>query len=406
MKVLYHHRTQGLRVEGVHIRGVANALRELGHEVRVVSFPGADPETTPGAPSGPGPANGSAAPATTAAPEQRKGRLAGLASRLPGVLFEFAEIGYNLVTWWRIRAEIARNRPDFIYERYSLFLFMTTWIARREGIPIILEINDSAVVQRLRPLWLKALARRIEAWCLTRVTGIVFISTHFRDLLTSHYGQLPPSVVSPNAVDARFDPERHDRDALRRLHGLEGRVVCGHMGVFARWHGVPGFIEAIVDRLHEAPTLTLLVIGDGADLPAVRREVESRGLGDRIRLPGRVPHDQIPEWVACMDYAFLPDSNEYGSPMKLFELMAMGVAVVAPDYAPVAEVVESGTTGWLFPRKDVNACVDKVLDLSGRADERLRVGAAARTYIERERRWQNNAMQLLSLLPAAGHTTT
>lgn len=397
MKVLYHHRTQGRRVEGVHIRGVANALRELGCEVRVLSFPGADPENEPGVDPAAAASTASAQPAGDAA----KGRLAGLVSRLPGVLFEFAELGYNLVTWWRIRAEIRRHRPDFIYERYSLFLFMTVWIARREGIPVILEINDSAVVQRLRPLRLTSLARRIEGWCMTRATGIVFISTYFKNLLSTHYGQLPPTVVSPNAVDARFDPARHDRDALRRRHGLEHRVVCGHMGVFARWHGVPGFVEAIIDRLQEAPELTLLVVGDGEDLPAVRREVEARGLGDRIRLPGRVPHHQIPEWVACMDYAFLPDSNEYGSPMKLFELMSMGVAVVAPDYDPVAEVIEPGSTGWLFPRKNVQACVDQVIALSDRADERERVGAAARAYIERERRWRNNAQQLLSLVPGA-----
>ncbi|WP_202840266.1 glycosyltransferase family 4 protein [Luteimonas saliphila] len=397
MKVLYHHRTQGRRVEGVHIRGVANALRELGCEVRVISFPGADPEAEPATASAAATAKGSTAPAAPTGDE--KGRLATLVSRLPGVLFEFAEIGYNLVTWWRIRAEIARNRPDFIYERYSLFLFMTVWLARRHGIPIILEINDSAVVQRLRPLWLKSLARRIEAWCLTQATGIVFISTYFRELLATHYGRLPPSVVSPNAVDARFDPQRYDRDALRRLHGLDGRVVCGHMGVFARWHGVPGFVETIIDRLQDTPALTLLVVGDGADLPAVRREVQARGLEDRIRLPGRVPHHQIPEWIACMDYAFLPDSNEYGSPMKLFELMAMGVAVVAPDYEPVAEVIEPDATGWLFPRKDMQACVDQVIALCDRAQERERVGAAARAYIERERRWRNNAEQLLSLLP-------
>src|SRR5690606_23881924 len=108
MKALYHHRTQGRRVEGVHIRGVANALRELGCEVRVISFPGADPEAEPV----PVPARTTATAKDPAAPPAAtgdgKGRLAGLVSRLPGVLFEFAEIGYNLVTWWRIRAEIAR----------------------------------------------------------------------------------------------------------------------------------------------------------------------------------------------------------------------------------------------------------------------------------------------------------
>lgn len=383
MKVLYHHRTAGRNVEGVHIRGIVGALRDLGHEVRVISFPGADPEQEPDGTREPG-----------------KGPLARLATRLPGVAFEAAELAYNFVTLWRMGRATRSFRPDFIYERYSLFLFATVWIARRRDIPLILEINDSAVVERVRPLYLRKLARRIERWCLTRATGLVFISTHFQQLLSAEYGALPPSVVSPNAVDARFDPRAHDRDALRRRHGLEGRVVCGHIGAFAYWHGLPDFVRAMLDRLQETPALTLLLVGDGADLPAVRREVQARGLGDRVLLPGRVAHHTIPEWIACMDYAFLPDSNEYGSPMKLFELMAMGVAVVAPDYDPVAEVVEDGESGWLFPRKQLDACVQQVLSLVDRPDERARAGTMARAFVERERRWHNNAQQLLSLLPA------
>ncbi len=391
MKALYHHRTRGRDVEGVHIRGIVGALRELGHEVRVLSFPGADPEATPHASD-----TGQGREAV------RRGRLASLVTRLPGIAFELAEIAYNVVTWWRMRRELRDFRPDFIYERYSLFLFATVLMARRRGIPVILEMNDSAVVERVRPLRLKGLAERIERWTLTNATGLVFISTRFRQMLTDHYGDLPPAVVSPNAVDDHFHPSRHDRESLRRKHGLEGRVVCGHIGAFAYWHGLPAFVQEMLDRLGDAPALTLLLVGDGADLPAVRRDVEARGLGDRIRLPGRVPHHMIPEWIACMDYAFLPDSNEYGSPMKLFELMAMGVAVVAPDYDPVVEVVEDDVSGWLFPRKRLDACVDRVLALVDATDERERVGKAARAYVERERRWRNNALDLLSLLPAAG----
>jgi glycosyltransferase involved in cell wall biosynthesis len=100
-----------------------------------------------------------------------------------------------------------------------------------------------------------------------------------------------------------------------------------------------------------------------------------------------------------MDYAVLPDSNHYGSPMKLFELMAMGVAVVAPDYDPVTEVISDGQTGWLFPRGETERCVQRVLDLTARTGECQQVGAAARDYIVRERQWRNNAEQLLTLIP-------
>ncbi|HEU4669277.1 MAG TPA: glycosyltransferase family 4 protein [Dyella sp.] len=383
MRVTYHHRTRGRDVEGVHIRGIVDALRGLGHEVHIVSFPGADPEQ---------------APSATAGTPARRGRLASLVTKLPGVVFELAELAYNAVTLVRMGRELKQRRPDMVYERYSLFLFATVWLARRRGVPIVLEINDSALVERVRPLYLKGLARRIERWCMQHCTGLVFISSYFRDRAREAYGDIAPCVVSPNAADlAQFDPARFDRAALRRERGLEGRVVCGFVGSFARWHGVDGFVRAIAPQLARAPELTLLLVGDGVTLPEVRELVDRERLGLQVRLPGRVPHPDIAGWVACMDYAVLPDSNEYGSPMKLFEFMAMGVAMVAPDYAPVAEVVEDGRTGWLFPRRDVQACIERLLALAPREEERQRVGAAARDYIVRERQWRNNAEQLLAL---------
>jgi glycosyltransferase involved in cell wall biosynthesis len=348
-----------------------------------MSFPGADPEHEATSRAG------------------GRGRLGGLIARLPGVLFECLELGYNLVTLWRMSAAIRRLRPQLIYERYSLFLFATVWLARRHRIPLVLEINDSALVRRVRPLRLKQQARRIERWCLRHCTGLVFISNYFREQAQAAYGAIAASVISPNAADlTRFDPALYDPAQLRAERGLTGRIVCGHIGVFAQWHGVDAFVEAIAARLAEVPQLALVFVGDGRTLPAVRALVAERGLADRVLLPGRVAHDEIAGWIACMDYAVLPDSNHYGSPMKLFEFMGMGVAVVAPDYAPVVEVIADGHTGWLFPHGQTEICVQRVLDLAMREDERRRIGSAARDYIVRERQWRNNAEQLLTLMPA------
>jgi glycosyltransferase involved in cell wall biosynthesis len=383
VRILYHHRTRGRHVEGVHIRGIVGALRELGHDVAVMSFPGADPERETEAATAPG-----------------RGRLARFVTKLPGIVFELFELLYNGATLLRMAWAWRRAAPQLIYERYSLFLFATVWLARRRGIPLVLEINDSALVERVRPLTMTGVARRIEGWCLRHATGLVFISTYFRDIASASYGDIAPSVVSPNAVDLpRFDPARFDREHLRAERGLDGRIVCGHIGAFAHWHGVDGFVEAIANRLNSVPDLALVFVGDGKTLPAVRELIAARGLSDRVLLPGRVPHDEVASWIACMDYAVLPNSNHYGSPMKLFEFMGMGVAVVAPDYAPVAEVIVDGHTGWLFPRGDAAACVERVLELAQRADERKRVGHAARDYIASERQWRNNAEQLLTLVP-------
>ena len=117
-KVLYHHRTQGKAVEGVHIRGITDALRAEGVAVDILSLPGADPYSTPKALS----------PTRQARPWMR------LFARLPEPLFEIAELAYNLVAGWRVLAWLRRNPDaDLVYERYSLFMFAPVWLVRRHG---------------------------------------------------------------------------------------------------------------------------------------------------------------------------------------------------------------------------------------------------------------------------------
>ena len=99
--------------------------------------------------------------------------------------------------------------------------------------------------------------------------------------------------------------------------------------------------------------------------------------------------------LAAMDMAVLPSAGDYTSPVKLFEFMACGIPPVAPDFAPIREVLAEGRTGWMFKAHDLESAVTNVLSRSTDLDELRRVGAAARAYIAAERQWRNNVEQLV-----------
>lgn len=389
--VVYHHRTRGRGAEGVHIMGIVDALRELGHKVTLLSFPGADPEQpeTPVV----------QADRTSAKSDSLFVRLAKLTKHVPQWVFEFFEIGYNLIAWWRLRKLMVEEKPTFIYERYSLFMIAGVWLAKKRQIPIVLEVNDSALVERVRPLFFKSLARSMEKYVFKRASGLVFISSYFRDLAREHYGSIVKDVICPNGADITvFDPSSCDRTAIRKRYNMDDKIVCGYVGAFVYWHGIDWFVEEIAPQLKEYPHLVLLLVGDGVVYEDIVQLIQQYDLREQIILTGRVPHDQVKHYVAAMDYGILPDSNLYGSPMKLFEMMAMGVALVSPAFMPLQEVVEDAKTGWLFPPKDKKAAVEKVLQLSTCADELRQVGAAARDYIIAHRQWKNNAATILNLV--------
>lgn len=380
-RVLYHHRTQGKAVEGVHIRGISDALRAEGVAVDIISLPGADPYASPKAMS----------------PTRQAKWWMKLVTKLPEPLFELAEVGYNLIAGWRILAYLRQHRDvGFIYERYSLFMFAPVLIARWRRLPIILEINDSATVYRVRPLFFQRLAMAIERWVFRKASGLVFVSGIFRDRALAAHGTMAPAIVTPNAANIdKFSFTEEQRAAARAKWKLDGHVVCGYLGAFVPWHSIDAFVHRIADRLAAAPHLKLLLVGDGATFPALQAFVNERGLADQIVLTGRVPHDAVPGLLAAMDMAILPSAGDYTSPVKLFEFMACAVPPVAPDFEPIKEVLVEGSTGWMFKAGDLDAAVQAVLERSRDAEGLRRVGAAARAYIAAERQWRNNILQLL-----------
>ncbi len=388
-RVLYHHRTQGKAVEGVHIRGVTDALRAEGVPVDVMSLPGADPYSSPAAMS----------------PTTQATRLMKSVAKFPEPLFELTELAYNAVAGWRIMKYLWANRDvKLIYERYSLYMFVTILIAKSRGIPIVFEVNDSAIVERVRPLFFRSIATIIERFIFKNADGLVFVSQIFRDRISAEYGSIAKSIVTPNAANiAQFSHTPEQRHAARAKLGVEGKVVCGYLGAFVPWHAIDEFVYTIAKRLEDSQHLCLLLVGDGETYPKVTRYVQEHNLQNRIILTGRVAHKEVPGLLAAMDMAVLPSAGDYTSPVKLFEFMAAGIPAVAPDFEPIKEVLKEGQNGWMFKAKDIEATVEAVLKLSQNADELKRVGENAREYIRTERQWRNNVLQLAQFVSQIKH---
>jgi len=392
MNILFHHRTRGRGAEGVHIRGVVKGLTQLGHKVSILSLPGAEPEH-----------EDKSEPKPTAQPApQKKSKfslLSDLTKHVPEFVFEMFELAFNLIAVIRLKKAVKTHRINMVYERYSLFMFASVWWAKRHNIPIVLEINDSCQVQRVRHLTFKWLAAKIEGWIFRNATGLVFISSRFQQVAKQAYNNIAPSVVSPNAADLdKFIIDENAGTALRVELGIDDKLVLGYVGAFVHWHGIDWFVDLISERLKESPNLVLLLVGDGVAFEPIKKRIEQAGVNSQVIMPGKVEHSMVATYLSAMDFGILPDSNDYGSPMKLFEFMAMGKGMVAPDFSPIAEVVTDNETSWLFPAGDKQACIEKVLTIASDKNSHKKIGLNARAYIERERQWKHNAEQLLSLV--------
>lgn len=386
MHVLYHHRTAGDRVEGVHIMGMAGALRQLGHTVEISGPPGCDPERKP------------AFAANAPAEAGLRDRLKRFARGGPPVLFEVSELLYNAYSCWDIWRRGRRRRPDLIYERTTSNSVAPTCMARLWGIPIIQEVNVTVDIGHLRPVKLRRLSLAIERWMTRRATLFVTVSHMFKRMLGEAGFPEEKILVCQNAVHPEaFDPENAERVEWPG-RARNGAVTLGYVGSFVPYQRVDMVVEAAKALAPSYPQARWLLLGDGADRPAVQRSIDEQGLGELFWMPGSVDHSLTPSYLKAMDVAVLPSSEQFNSPMKLFEYMAMGRAVVVPDRPAIREVIEHRRNGLVFRAGDGEAFTAALRELLDDGALRRRLGRQARQDVLERHTWSKVAQSVLSRL--------
>ncbi len=387
LRILYHHRTQGRGAEGLHVASIVRALQALGHDVRVVSPPGIDPLDP-----------ASSAPVDKAAVRTRglQSLWKGLSRHVPNAAFELLEIAYNVPAYLRLRHELRARRYDMVYERYAFYLLAGALLARRHGIPFVLEANEvSGIAHRARRQSFPRLCAAFERRLFARCTAIHAVSSHLAKRVLGR-GVAPTRVhVAPNAFDPARVGSRERDPALVARYGLEGRTTLGFAGWFDAWDRLDLLIDVFA-RVHRSrPQAALLLIGDGPVAPALRAQARALGLERDVVFTGAVPRQDVYGVMALLDAAVLAHSNDFGSPVVLFEFMGLGIPVVAPRLEPILDVLEHGKTALLFDPLDADGLAASLERLLCEPGLRHSLAASARERLLSEHTWDRNARRIL-----------
>ncbi|MES2715289.1 MAG: glycosyltransferase family 4 protein [Pseudomonadota bacterium] len=383
MKILYHHRTASKDGQAVHIEEMIHALREQGHEVRVVS-----PDM-----------GGSAGQADMGA---EAGWVKGLRDRLPKALYELLELGYSLVAYRRLAAAARDFQPDVIYERYNLYLLAGLALKWRTGLPLLLEVNAPLVDERMRfgGLGLPWLGRWAERKVWQGADVVLPVTEVLADHVRARGVASERIVVIPNGInEAHFNQAPAMAQAKAAL-GWEGALVLGFTGFVRDWHGVDKVLHWLAAGGAPAHA-RLLMVGDGparADLEALAHKLR---IADRVRFTGVVPRQDVPAYVAAFDIALQPAVVPYASPLKLFEYLALGKAVVGPRQPNLEEVLTHGDNALLFDPAQPGALEAALDDLCRDDSLRQRIAAGSAATIARlGLTWHANAQRVVRLAAA------
>src|SRR5438128_6825336 len=359
MKILYLSSDLGIPVLGqkgasVHLRGLVTAFVRAGHSV-VLAAPLLNKSPWEG------PAKldvsllhlpPSADTVNAVLALKSFNEMLGVANPLPG---ELRRILYNQEVVTQLKRRFEHDPPDFIYERASLYGTAAVTLSRELNVPLVVELNAPLAVEQsaYRATGLGELAAQAERWALLQADAVLTVSVPLRDYVVSLGVEPGRLYVIPNGVDpALFQPGPPDPRARARW-GLGNGPVLGFVGGLRPWHGVdvlPTLLERLVQRYRG---LRLVIVGDGPLRGALEHTLKERGLTRSVVFTGWLPHEEVAELIRQFDVALAPYSKPehafYFSPLKLFEYMSCGIAVAVAGLGQIAEVVQDGETGLLYP---------------------------------------------------------
>ncbi len=198
--------------------------------------------------------------------------------------------------------------------------------------------------------------------------------------------------VIPNGISASFGEDLPDRAVLDKRYGLAGKLVLGFVGFVREWHGLDRVLRVIAENRDEP--WHLLLAGDGPDRQRLEIIARDLGIDDRLTVTGIIDRQAMPEFIQRFDIALQPDVVEYASPLKLFEYLAMGRPVIAPDTENIREILTDEENALLFdPAND--SFSRKLSELCTDAELREALGRAAhRTIGEQKLLWDENARRI------------
>ena len=290
--------------------------------------------------------------------------------RFPGFVRFFWHLwdNFNIFSYWQVKKILITEKPDAIITHNLMGLgFLLPRLLKKLKIKHLHTLHD---VQLGTPSGL-ILHGKEKSWqhhffkiigydklmkFLWRSPDVVISPSRFLLNYYQKLGLFPDSkkTVLPNPIKQIIKFNRKSSYNLELLY-------------LGQIHSAKGILE-LISAIHnlKLPALRLNIIGVGPDLACAKKLA---GLDKRICFHGWLGHQEMMPLLAKADVLIVPSLCYENSPTVIYEVLALGIPVLAADIGGVAELITEGKNGWIFPAGDFKTLNKKIISLYNQRDK-------------------------------------
>jgi len=297
---------------------------------------------------------------------------------------------------------------DVLYERYGMISYGGLIAAKRLGIPCVYEINGDLIeeyhqlgIHLSNAQW--AVIKFITKLMMRQVDHIVAVGETIKNRYVCRW-QLDNSHISvvTNGFDVEHFIKSKKQEDIRSRYLINNGHVVIYVGSFQPWHGVDLILEAFSQLLITKTETNLILVGNGPLRSEIEKRVKALSLENSVYFTGTVPHSDVASLLNIADVAVIYHRNSAAeiveTPLKLFEYMAAGKAIVAPSVKNMERVLTHRVTGLLVPPDDPRALAISINELLEDSQLRTALGQAAREQALQKHSWDRAAFEIETIL--------
>lgn len=284
---------------------------------------------------------------------------------------------------------------DLIYTRNP----WTVLFLPRAGVPYVFEAHEERI--HLRSRFLNSFLRSsiVKNSRKPSCAKVVTISKALSDIWRGFGVPAEKLLDAHDGVELDlFDLSLSRQQAREKLGISTPKPIVVYAGAMKSDRG----IDLMLAAAKELPDLEFYLVG-GKDHELAHWKSEAASMNVlNAHFPGRVPHREIPVWLAAADillmmWTWRVPTIRGCSPMKLFEYMAAQRLIVGPAFPTVCEVMENGREGILFEPDSQDGLIAALRTAHSKLDDDA-MPLAARKKVSEHFTWQARARKILDAL--------
>lgn len=243
------------------------------------------------------------------------------------------------------------------------------------------------------------LAEWLDRLVIRRAASVFAVSAESRERCLSLGAASEAAVVVGN-TPADLPDLSGECPLPTDLAGWEDRSIVLFLGNLLGDRGLLEAVEAVARAHREVSTIAMAIIGDGPELPRIKKRIAELDAGAFVRLLGWKDYRDHPAYYRHATIGILPflDTEHINITLanKLFDYMGAALPVVASDVRPMRRVLAETGAGVLVPPGDVGALAAALAALVRDPAWRHDLGARGRAGVEREYAWAADRDRLLA----------